>query len=187
MNTPKKLPSYPNSWKYQSSKNIYDNPWFSLHEDKVINPGGGISHYGKVNFKNLAIGIIPLDENNNTWLVGQYRYVPDCYSWEIPMGGGPLHIDPLDSAKRELKEETGLTAKHWEELIQLHTSNSVTNEHGIVYIAKGLTEGETEFEETEDLKIQKLPLDEAIDRAMCGEITDAISVAGLLKIKLRGF
>ena len=179
-----KLKTYPNLWKPKSSKAIYDNPWLSLHEDKVINPGGGISHYGKVHFKNFAIGIIPIDEDNNTWLVGQYRYVPDCYSWEIPMGGGPLHIEPLDSAKRELREETGLIATHWQELMQLHTSNSVTNERGLVYIARGLTEGETEFEETEDLKIQKLSLQEAFDRVMSGEITDAISIAGLLKLSM---
>lgn len=177
-----KLKTYPNPWQPQSSKVIYDNPWFCLHEDRVINPGGGISHYGKIDFKNIAIGIIPLDADNNTWLVGQYRYVPDCYSWEIPMGGGPLNIDPLDSAKRELREETGLTATHWQELMQLHTSNSVTNERGLVYIARDLTEGETEFEETEDIKIEKLPLTEAIERVLSGEITDAVSVAGLLKL-----
>ncbi|MDH5710594.1 MAG: NUDIX hydrolase [Gammaproteobacteria bacterium] len=180
----KRLKTYANPWQPQSSRAIYDNPWFSLHEDEVINPGGGISHYGKILFKNIAIGVIPIDEHNNTWLVGQYRYVPDCYSWEIPMGGGPLDIHPLESAKRELREETGLTATYWQEIMQLHTSNSVTDEHGVVYIARGLTEGETEFEETEDLKIQKLPLEEAFERVMNGEITDAISIAGLLKLKL---
>ena len=179
----KKLPGTANPWKAQSSKKIYENPWLSLHEDKVINPGGGISHYGKINFKNLAIGIIPLDEDNNTWLVGQYRYVPDCYSWEIPMGGGALDTEPLESAKRELKEETGLSATDWQELMRLHTSNSVTDERGLVYVARGLTQGETEFEETEDLLIQKMPLAEAIERVLSGEITDAISVAGLLRLQ----
>lgn len=181
--TSNKLPTTDNPWKLQTSKEIYDNPWLTLHEDKVINPGGGISFYGKVNFKNLAIGIIPLDQDNNTWLVGQYRYVPDCYSWEIPMGGGDLNIQPLESAKRELREETGLIANDWQELMKLHTSNSVSDERGLVYIARDLTQGETEFEETEDLLIQKLPLDEAIERVLDGEITDAISVAGLLKLK----
>ncbi len=180
----KKLPTTSNPWKPQSSKQIYENPWLSLHEDEVINPGGGLSHYGKVSFKNLAIGIIPLDEDNNTWLIGQYRYVPDCYSWEIPMGGGPLDIDPLESAKRELKEETGLIARDWQEIMQLHTSNSVTDERGLVYVARGLTQGETEFEETEALLIEKLPLTEAIERVLSGEISDAISVAGLLKLQL---
>lgn len=179
-----RLKTYPSPWKLQASKQIYDNPWLSLAEDEVINPGGGVSHYGKIHFKNIAIGVIPLDENDNTWLVGQYRYVPDCYSWEIPMGGGPLNIDPLESAKRELKEETGLTATRWEELMHLHTSNSVTDERGIVYVAKGLTEGETEFEETEDLKVIKLPLEEAVQRVMDGEITDSVSVAGLLKLAI---
>jgi len=179
-----KLPLAPNPWRVQSSKKIYDNPWLTLHQDRVINPAGGISHYGKVHFKNLAIGIIPLDDNNNTWLVGQYRYVPDGYSWEIPMGGGPLHLDPLDSAKRELKEETGLSATHWQPLMQLHTSNSVTDERGLVYVARGLSEGETEFEDTEELLIQKLPLEEAVERVLSSEITDAISVAGLLKLWL---
>lgn len=180
----KLLPVSKSSWELQNSQQIYDNPWLTLAEDKVINPGGGVSHYGKIHFKNIAIGIIPLDENNNTWLVGQYRYVPDCYSWEIPMGGGPLDVNPLESAKRELKEETGLTATHWEELMHLYTSNSVTDERGLIYIAKGLTEGDTEFEETEDLKIVKLPLKEAIQRVMDGEITDSVSVAGLLKLAI---
>ena len=179
----KKLPTTDNPWKPQASKKIYENPWFTLREDEVINPGGGISNYGKINFKNIAIGIIPLDKDNNTWLVGQYRYVPDCYSWEIPMGGGALNIDPLESAKRELKEETGLSASHWQELMKLHTSNSVTDERSVVYVARELTQGETEFEETEDLLIQKLPLDEAIERTLSGEITDAVSVCGLLKLK----
>lgn len=180
-----KLPSTQNPWKVQSSKKVFENPWFTLREDDVINPGNGLSHYGKINFKNLAIGIIPLDENNNTWLIGQYRYVPDCYSWEIPMGGGPLDIDPLESAKRELKEETGLIAQDWQELMKLHTSNSVTDERGLVYVARNLTQGETEFEETEDLLIQKLPIEEAIERVLSGEITDAISVAGLLRLNYR--
>lgn len=179
----KKLPVTASPWKPQSSKKIFENPWLSLHEDEVINPGGGLSHYGKVNFKNLAIGIIPLDENNNTWLVGQYRYVPDCYSWEIPMGGGPLGVDPLASARRELKEETGLTAKKWQEIMKLHTSNSVTDERGLVYVARELTQGDTEFEESEELLIQKLPLHDAVERVLSGEITDAVSIAGLLKLQ----
>lgn len=177
-----KLKTYPNPWKPLTSKRLFENPWFCLDQDDVINPGGGLSHYGKILFKNIAIGIVPLDEHNNTWLVGQYRYVPDCYSWEIPMGGGPLATDPLKSARRELKEETGLSAKTWQTLMQLHTSNSVTDERGIVYVATDLTEGETEFEETEDLQLIKLPLEEAIQLVIEGEISDAVSVAALLRL-----
>lgn len=174
-----------NPWQRQQSELVFDNPWITLRKDDVINPGGGLSHYGKIHFKNIAIGIIPIDEDNNTWLVGQYRYVPDCYSWEIPMGGGPLDIDPRESAKRELKEETGLTATDWSELMHLHTTNSVSDERGIIYVARGLTQGETEFEECEDLLIRKMPLEEAVDRVLSGEITDALSVAGLLRLALK--
>lgn len=171
-----------NPWKLQESKRIYENPWIVLEEDKVVNPGGGISHYGKVLFKNLAIGVVPLDEQMNTWLVGQWRYVPDEYSWEIPMGGGPMEIDKLESAKRELKEETGLSASDWELLLKIHTSNSVTNEVGYVYVARGLVEGETAFEETEDLKVMKLPFKDVHEMVMEGKITDSLTIAAILKL-----
>ncbi|SNS57214.1 8-oxo-dGTP pyrophosphatase MutT, NUDIX family [Ekhidna lutea] len=169
-------------WITHSSKEIYSNPWISLTEHDVTNPGGGQSIYGKVHYKNWALGIIPLDENQNTWLVGQHRYTLDEYSWEIPMGGGPLEIPKLESAKRELKEETGLTASKWTEICKIHTSNSVTDEVGIAYLAEDLTDGETEFEETEDLQIKKLPFKEAV--AMCdrGEITDSLSVAAIYRL-----
>ena len=171
-----------NPWKKLSGKNIYNNPWISLDEDKVINPGGGKSIYGKVHFRNYAIGIVPLDEELNTWLVGQWRYSLNEYSWEIPMGGGPLNEDILTSAKRELKEETGLSANKWEKILKIHTSNSVTDEIGYAFLAQDLTQGATEFEETEDLEIRKLPLKEAMNMVMRDEITDSISMAAILKI-----
>ena len=171
-----------NPWKLQKTKRIYDNPWIQVDEDEVINPGGGVSLYGKVHFKNLAIGIIPLDEDQNTWLVGQWRYALDEYSWEIPMGGGPLDIDKLDSAKRELKEETGLSAKKWTEFLKMHTSNSVTDEVGYAFLAEDLTQGETEFEETEDLKIWKLAFKDAHQMVLDGKITDGLTMVAILKL-----
>ncbi len=171
-----------NPWTTVEKKKIYENPWIHLEEHQVINPGGGKGIYGKLHFKNKAIGIIPLDEHNNTWLVGQYRYPLDEYSWEIPMGGGPLEEDILSAAKRELKEETGLTAEKWERIMRIHTSNSVTDEEGFIFIARELTEGETAFEETEQLMIKKIPLAQALDMVMKEEITDSLSIAGILKV-----
>lgn len=168
-----------NPWVTHSSKEIYDNPWIKLTEHDVTNPGGGRGIYGKVHYKNWALGIIPLDQDQNTWLVGQYRYTLEEYSWEIPMGGGKLDVPLLESAKRELKEETGLTAGKWTELCKIHTSNSVTDETGFAYLAEELTEGETEFEETEDLKVWKLPFEEVITMCERGEITDSLSVAAI--------
>ena len=172
-----------NPWTTLSTHEVYNNKWIQVTEHDVLNPSGGKGIYGKVHFKNRAIGIIPVDEAGNTWLVGQYRYALNEYSWEIPEGGGPIELPVLDSAKRELKEETGLTANQWHLLLRIHTSNSVTDEEGFVFLAEDLQEGDHELEETEaDLKVRKLPLREAVEMVMRGEITDSMSVAGLLKI-----
>ena len=170
-----------NPWQTLSSTVKYQNPWISVREDQVINPGGGTGIYGVVTMKNKALGIIPVDADGNTWLVGQYRYPLSEYSWEIPMGGGPVARDILESAQRELKEETGLLARRWTRLCRLHTSNSVTDEEGFVFLAEDLEQSGPEPEETEDLRLWKLPLAEAVHMAMTDRITDAISVAGLLK------
>ncbi len=171
-----------NPWKTNKRTKVYDNPWIRVEEHEVINPAGNEGIYGKVSFKNYAIGIIPVDKEGNTWLVGQYRYTLDAYSWEIPMGGGPLKLDILDSAKRELRDETGLSAMKWTSIMKIFTSNSVTDEEGYVFLAEDLSLGETDFEETEQLQIRKLPLNEALQLVMDGEITDAISIAGILKV-----
>jgi 8-oxo-dGTP pyrophosphatase MutT (NUDIX family) len=126
-----------NPWRTQSIREVYDNPWIQISHHEVITPGGTDGIYGVVHFKNLAIGVVPLDEAGNTWLVGQYRYTLNEYSWEIPEGGCPLGTDPLESAQRELQEETGIKAKRWTKLLNLYTSNSVTDEAGMAFLAQG--------------------------------------------------
>ena len=173
-----------NPWKVLNSKKIYDNNWISLTEHQVINPSGGEGIYGEVHFKNIAIGILPLDEDLNTWLVGQYRFPLKNYSWEIIEGGGPLDIDPITSAQRELVEESGLTAQKFTEIQRLHLSNSVSDELAIIYLAQGLQLGKSSPEETEQLVIRKLPFDEAYNMVIDGTITDSMSVAAILKTKI---
>jgi 8-oxo-dGTP pyrophosphatase MutT (NUDIX family) len=174
-----------NPWKTLSSRPVYDNKWINITEYQVLNPSGNEGIYGKVHFKNIAVGIIPLDEDLNTWLVGQYRYTLDEYSWEIPEGGCLIgEENPLDAAKRELLEETGLMAENWTELLKTHLSNSVTDEVGYTFIARQLTQQKAEPEETEDLKVIKLPFSEAFEMAMTGKITDGFSMMSLLKAKL---
>ena len=125
---------------------------------------------------------MPLDNDRNTWIVGQDRYTLGEFSWEVPMGGAPDDETPLACAKRELKEETGLTAKKWTEIMRLHTSNSITDEEGFVFVAEDLSEGEPEFDDTEVLEVRKLPLRNVLEMVTRGEITDAISVAAILRI-----
>ena len=170
------------TWKKISGSTVFENDWMSVHEDHVVNPRGGENQYGHVHFKNKAVGIIPIDEAGNIWLVGQQRYTLGAYSWEIPEGGAPHSELPLDAAKRELKEETGLSAKRWTEMLKLHISNSITDEVAYVYLAEDLTFGETDFDETEEIAIQKLHFDDALAMIDQNEITDAITVAALLHL-----
>jgi ADP-ribose pyrophosphatase len=170
-----------NPWITKKITEIYQNPWIKVDEHQIINPSGNNGIYGTVHFKNKALGIIPLDQDGNTWIVGQFRYTLNQYSWEIPMGGGLIGTDPLKSAMRELKEETGLEANKWTEIMKIHPSNSVTDEAGVIFLAEDLTMGDTEFEETEILEIRKLPFSDVLEMVMNGSITDAISIAGILK------
>lgn len=170
-----------NPWKRVSSRPIYDNPWISLREDQVLQPDGRPGIYGVVSFKNRAIGVVPVTAEGDTFLVGQFRYTLDQYSWEIPEGGGPLDESLLASAQRELKEETGITAARWTYLGELHLSNSVTDEIGCVFLAEDLTFGASEPEGTERLSVRRVPLAKAHEMAMTGEISDGLAVIGLAR------
>jgi 8-oxo-dGTP pyrophosphatase MutT (NUDIX family) len=173
-----------NPWEILSQKKVYDNQWISLTEFDVINPNGGIGLYGKVHFKNTAVGILPLDSELNTYIVGQYRFPLNKYSWEIPEGGSQENEDPLESAKRELKEETGLVAGEWIPILRMHLSNSVSDEFAVIYLARQLEQRNSRPDETEKLQIKKLPFEEAYQMQEKGRITDSMSVAALLKVKL---
>lgn len=173
-------------WQTLSSTTVYDNPWIRVEEHRVVNPSGGESQYGKVCFKNRAVAVIALTDAGEIYLVGQHRYTLDEYSWELPMGGAPASEPMLDAAQRELREETGLSAGEWRELMRLHPSNCITDELGVVYLARHLKQGQPEPEETEDLAVRVLPFGEALDWVLSGRITDAVSVAGILRLSAEG-
>ncbi len=173
-----------NPWTILGEKKIYENKWITLTEYAVLNPSGGEGIYGKIHFKNVAVGVVALDHHEQLWLVGQFRFTLDQYSWEIPEGGAPAGTDPLESAQRELKEETGLVAANWKHLQTMHLSNSVSDELAIIYLATDLQEGEAEPEETEALLSKKVSLEEAWQMVENGVITDSMTVAAITKIKL---
>lgn len=173
-----------NPWITHTSEEKYSNPWIRITHRKVTNPSGNPGIYGVVHFKNTAIGVVPIDQDGNTWLVGQYRYTLQQYHWEIPEGGCPQGEVPLEAAKRELEEETGIRASRWIPLLEAHLSNSVTDEYCQCFLALDLTIGVAQPEETEQLEIRRLPIKEAIEMAMDGRITDAVSVMALLKVAL---
>lgn len=178
------MPDEENPWRTLSTEIRYDNPWITVAHSDVINPAGGPGVYGTVHFKSLALGVIVLDDEMNTYLVGQWRYPLERYSWEIPEGGGDPNIEPLVSIQRELREETGIEAAHWRRLLQLDLSNSVSDEVATVWLATGLSFGEASPDDTESLQLKRVPFEEAYAMALDGRITDAISVAAILRVKL---
>jgi 8-oxo-dGTP pyrophosphatase MutT (NUDIX family) len=171
-------------WEMLSNKTTYENPWIRVEHHEVLNPNGQPGIYGKVHFKNIAVSVVPIDEEGNTYLVGQERYTIGQYSWELPEGGCLIESgeSPLEAAKRELLEETGLIAATWTCLGEVFLSNSVTDEKALMFLAQHLQQKIAQPEETEVLQLRKLPIQEAIDMAKKGEISDALSVISLLKV-----
>lgn len=174
--------THENPWTTTRSETKYDNPWIKVVENQVINPSGGDGIYGVVHFKNQAVGVIPVDTEGNTWLVGQYRYPTNTYEWEIPEGGAPPGEDPVTAGKRELLEETGIIAANWRLILEMQLSNSTTDEVSYTYLAQDLSFADATPEPTEQIEVKKLPLEEACAMAFRGEIKDCIAVASLFKV-----
>jgi 8-oxo-dGTP pyrophosphatase MutT (NUDIX family) len=172
-----------NPWRTLSTMEVYENPWIRVREDKVVRPDGEEGIYGVVHFRNRAVGVLAL-EGDFIYLVGQYRYPLEQYSWEIPEGGCAETEDPQQAAARELEEETGLRARHWRKLGEAHLSNSVTDELAIWYVAEELEQGEHRPEGTEQLKVRRVAFDEALRMALRGEITDALSLLAIMHYRI---
>lgn len=173
-----------NPWTVLLTRPIYDNPWINVVEHEVLTPQGRPGIYGIVHIKSLATGVVAIDEKGQVVLVGQYRFALKSYSWELPEGGSKPGETPMEAIQRELAEETGLIARDWLHLQTMHLSNSVTDEVAEAFLAWNLEEGIAEPDETEDIKVRRVPFAEAYEMVMSGAITDAITVGAILKTRL---
>jgi 8-oxo-dGTP pyrophosphatase MutT (NUDIX family) len=170
-----------NPWEILNKKEIYTNPWITLQHHEVINPGGNEGVYGTIDFRYTALGVLVLDEDYNTYIVGQYRFPLKKYSWEIPEGGGEKDEEPLISAKRELSEECGIQAKKWTKIQDFDLSNSVTNETGFLFIAQELSYFNAHPDDNEELQIKKIPFEKLFEMVLNGEISDAMTIMAVFK------
>lgn len=168
----------------RSRRVAYENPWLTVWHDEVTRPDGSPGIYGVVHFANLAVGVVAVDADDRVVLVGQHRYSLDAESWEIPEGGVPEGEDPLTGARRELREETGVEAATWQELVRVDLSNSVSDERAILFLATNLIHGEADPEPTEALEIRWLPFDDVLAMTLDGRITDALTVMAIQRVAL---
>lgn len=172
-----------NPWTINKSEKVYENPWIAVEHNEVTTPTGSQGVYGIVSFKHKAVGILTLDHELNTFLVGQYRLPLKKYSWEIPEGGCEKGENALDSAKRELSEECGVQANKWTEIQQFALSNSVSDETGTIFLAQDLQLSVAHPDDNEELVCKKIPFAKALEMVMAGEITDSISIMAILKVE----
>ncbi len=171
-------------WTKLNEEEVYSSPWIAVSKHDIIDPGGKPGTYSVVHFKALAVGVVALDDEMNTWIVGQYRYPTRTYGWEIPEGGSPRNVPPLEGAKRELREEAGIVAERWTEILRMDLSNSASDEHAILYVARGLTFHEPEPDHNEELALKKITFSELYERVQRGEILDSLTVAAVMRVKL---
>ncbi len=173
----------PRKWRIKSARAVYANKWISVREYQTVAPTGADALYGLVHFNNLALGVLPIDHEGKTILVGQERFTVGRYSWELPEGGGPEDVAPLESAQRELAEECGLKAENWLPLLaDVHLSNSVTDERAYAYVAWGLSPDDRfARDSSEELSVRRVSFAAALKMAVSGEITDAFTLVMLFK------
>ena len=168
-------------WTIQATRIAYENPWMRVVEHDVLRPDGAPGLYAVMEPRQLAIGVVAVFDTGEVALVGQHRFALDAWSWELPEGGGALDGDPLDGARRELAEETGLSAEHWLEFLSFDTSNSITNERAVAFLAWGLSEGDPAPDGNEALVQDRKPFGEVLEMAMDGRIRDGFTLAMMAK------
>lgn len=177
------LRSHGRPWRSATGANfVHENPWFTVEQHEAIAPTGARTPYFVHRPRNLSTGVVPLHDDGSVTLVGQWRFPLARYGWEIPEGGVPYGEPPLEGCRRELREEAGLEAANWQEVLTLELSNASTDEVAHVYLATSLSACPAAPEATEELVQARVPFRDALSAVLTGQIRDAITVAALLRV-----
>ena len=170
-----------NPWTVKRVTRPFENDWFAVDAHDVVRPDGADGHYGVIRVRRLAVGVLPIDDAGRVHLVGQWRFPLGRYSWEMPEGGADPGEDALDCARRELEEETGISARTYQQILEMDLSNSLTDERAVAFLATGLREGASNPEATEVLQRRAAPFTEVLARVVVGRIRDSLTVAAVLR------
>ncbi len=177
----KALPEGDNPWTVTGRSTSFENNWIRIEDNSVLNPAGNPAIYSVVRVRRVAVGALPIDAHGHVHMVGQWRFALGRYSWEMPEGGAEPGEAAEACAHRELAEETGLRAGQMLKILDLDLSNSFTDERAALFLATELTTGEAAPEETEVFNRLTAPFSEVLARCVNGEITDAMTVAAVLR------
>lgn len=172
-------------WQTLSSRRFYESRYVDVDQDEVRHRSGTVHPYTALRFRIYGIAVLPILDDGTTYLIGQYRYLSQRYTWELPRGSGLKSTDPLATARRELKEETGAVAGQWLEVLRLMVSPGITDEFAPCFVAWDLEQGKADPDPQEDLAVRRLPFQEAVAAALDGTICDAASVATLFAVQTR--
>lgn len=169
-----------NLWKIKSEETRYSCERYDLVVYDTINPADKPMEYPVMRYKQKSTAVCAVDDKGYLYIVGQWRFGAGYYSWEVIEGRSDPGETPDITIKRELKEEAGLTAKEWKYLGMFYPNNVLTDEEVHVYIARGLTQGETSPDEHEKLTVKKVRFLDFLQNVIQGKITDGITVSAVL-------
>jgi len=171
----------PPPWRDAGSTTLFENPWMRLTRHDATAPTGHKADYVVMRPQNMSVGVLPLHADGTVTLVGQQRFALMNWSWEMPEGGAPFSEDPLEGARRELAEEAGLAAAQWRLAYRAEMTNSITDERAMAWLAWDFTEVPIAPDETEIIRVARVPFGDLLREIGRGSIRDMFTLATALR------